>query len=424
MLGIILRGKKGKDGGGGVSTPTGTGFPHVTSGAQDAAARLVHTGDILAKAVTLAKIQDLGVSKLLGSILGGVAVQIDLDADGTLAADSDSKVATQKAVKTFIGTAIAGLIRIVDDIDCSGNPNYPAAVLGEAYRVSVAGKVGGASGVAVDVGDLVIASADNAGGTQAAVGTSWFILEHNGEYDTPGDRDDAIAAAIAALGTASALIADTDPTLAADSDANAATQKAVKAYIDAAIAALGTASALDADTDPTLAADSDANAATQKAVKAYVDALAAALGSAAALDADTDPTLAADSDAVIPTQKAIKTYVDDAIAAGSPPSGVFEISGFINNPLVKNIPLSINFPRPATILSFTGKCASGTVTLDINIGGTVVTGLGAQTFDVSGETNDATALQDLIAGNMLNMNFTGVAAGVDFSYTMLLQEAG
>ena len=43
----------------------------------------------------------------------------------------------------------------------------------------MAGKIGGASGTSVEVGDLVAASADNVGGTQAAVGTSWYVLEHN-----------------------------------------------------------------------------------------------------------------------------------------------------------------------------------------------------------------------------------------------------
>jgi hypothetical protein len=43
----------------------------------------------------------------------------------------------------------------------------------------VAGKIGGASGLSVDIGDVYVASANNAGGTQASVGTSWFVLEHN-----------------------------------------------------------------------------------------------------------------------------------------------------------------------------------------------------------------------------------------------------
>lgn len=64
-------------------------------------------------------------------------------------------------------------------IDCSANPNYPAGTNGDGYKVSVAGKIGGASGIAVDVGDVIECLVDNAGGTQASVGSSWFITEHN-----------------------------------------------------------------------------------------------------------------------------------------------------------------------------------------------------------------------------------------------------
>lgn len=110
--------------------------------------------------------------------LGTVAL-LDVDTDGTLAANSDSKVASQKAVKTYIDNAVTGLLDFKGSTDTSGNPNYPAASKGDAYIVSVAGKIGGASGLSVDVGDVYFATADNAGGTQAAVGSSWDLLEHN-----------------------------------------------------------------------------------------------------------------------------------------------------------------------------------------------------------------------------------------------------
>jgi hypothetical protein len=61
-------------------------------------------------------------------------------------------------------------------IDCSANPNYPAADAGDYYRVSVAGKIGGASGTSVQAGDTVLCIADGtASGDQATVGTSWRI---------------------------------------------------------------------------------------------------------------------------------------------------------------------------------------------------------------------------------------------------------
>lgn len=62
-------------------------------------------------------------------------------------------------------------------IDCSTNPNYPATnAIG--YRVSVAGKIGGASGVSVYVNDILKPVATAVSGTHAAVGASWAII-HN-----------------------------------------------------------------------------------------------------------------------------------------------------------------------------------------------------------------------------------------------------
>lgn len=86
---------------------------------------------------------------------------------------------TDAANKNYVDNAVTGLYDFKGSTDCSANPNYPAALKGDAYVVSVAGKIGGASGLSVDIGDVYFATADNAGGTQASVGTSWDVLEHN-----------------------------------------------------------------------------------------------------------------------------------------------------------------------------------------------------------------------------------------------------
>lgn len=65
-------------------------------------------------------------------------------------------------------------------IDCSANPNYPAADRGWTYRVSVAGKIGGGSGINVEAGDVLLCLTDGtASGTQAGVGASWSIIQTN-----------------------------------------------------------------------------------------------------------------------------------------------------------------------------------------------------------------------------------------------------
>lgn len=102
-----------------------------------------------------------------------------LNTSTSLTGASDSQVPSALATKTYVDTAVTGLLDFKGSTDASTNPNYPAASKGDAYVVSVAGKVGGASGKSVDVGDMYIATADNAGGTEASVGTSWSVLEHN-----------------------------------------------------------------------------------------------------------------------------------------------------------------------------------------------------------------------------------------------------
>jgi len=65
-------------------------------------------------------------------------------------------------------------------IDASTNPNYPAGDAGHVYRISVAGKIGGASGVNVEVGDIVTCAVDGSvSGDQATVGANWVITQSN-----------------------------------------------------------------------------------------------------------------------------------------------------------------------------------------------------------------------------------------------------
>lgn len=102
-----------------------------------------------------------------------------IDVDTALTANSDTRVASQKAVKAYVDSAVTGLLDLKGDTDCSANPNYPSALKGDAYYVTVAGKIGGASGKTVEIGDVYVAKADNAGGTEASVGSNWFVLNQN-----------------------------------------------------------------------------------------------------------------------------------------------------------------------------------------------------------------------------------------------------
>jgi hypothetical protein len=99
---------------------------------------------------------------------------------------------------------ISGVLNLKGSTNCSANPNYPSATKGDMYYVSTAGKIGGASGTTVGIGDSYTALADNAGGTQASVGSSWFILVQElpgwGEIDgTLSDQTDLQSALDAAV---------------------------------------------------------------------------------------------------------------------------------------------------------------------------------------------------------------------------------
>ncbi len=93
---------------------------------------------------------------------------------------SSNVLADSNAIQTAINSAIttADVLRLIGNIDCSTNPNYPAADNGHTYKVSVAGKIGGAAGPDVNAGDLIVCQVDSSpSGDHATVGSNWFIIE-------------------------------------------------------------------------------------------------------------------------------------------------------------------------------------------------------------------------------------------------------
>lgn len=113
----------------------------------------------------------------------GAEMTTNKSTDVTTDAASDTKYPSVKAVKTYADSLLgaADAMTFKGATDASTNPNYPAGTTGDFYKVTVAGKIGGASGAVVQVGDAYLCTADNAGGTQAAVGSSWTIMQGNTE---------------------------------------------------------------------------------------------------------------------------------------------------------------------------------------------------------------------------------------------------
>jgi hypothetical protein len=81
------------------------------------------------------------------------------------------------------GVTLASAFVYKGAIDCSSNPNWPAASAGDVYKVSVAGKIGGSSGKVVQASDVLICNVAGIAGTDAAVGANWMIEQ--------GDMDKA-----------------------------------------------------------------------------------------------------------------------------------------------------------------------------------------------------------------------------------------
>ena len=115
--------------------------------------------------------------------LGGAgAIVAEFSTDGTLSGNSDTAVPTEQAVKTYADGLLAAndAMTYKGAIDCSTNPDYTAADAGHTYKVSVAGKIGGASGPNVEIGDMLICLVDStASGDHATVGSSWNVIQVN-----------------------------------------------------------------------------------------------------------------------------------------------------------------------------------------------------------------------------------------------------
>jgi len=111
------------------------------------------------------------------------------DANGDFAANAiTAQVVTGLALpvnsgdatnKAYVDNLVSSGVRILGVIDASTNPNYPAGAVGDAYHISVAGKMGGASGEDVEVGDLVVVVDTTAGGDEATAGSDFIIMQKN-----------------------------------------------------------------------------------------------------------------------------------------------------------------------------------------------------------------------------------------------------
>lgn len=84
----------------------------------------------------------------------------------------------------YVNTIVQSGMKVKGIIDATANPDYPAALVGDAYYIVNNGRIGGGSGPLVKSGDLIIAVNNNAGGADTVVGDDWIIIERNIDYAT------------------------------------------------------------------------------------------------------------------------------------------------------------------------------------------------------------------------------------------------
>ncbi len=100
----------------------------------------------------------------------------EIDTDGTLAANSDSRLASQKAIKTYVDASVPAYDALTYKGVISSLATFPAANKGDLYKFTAAGASGG-SGPTVAIGDIAICNTDStASGNYATVGTKWDII--------------------------------------------------------------------------------------------------------------------------------------------------------------------------------------------------------------------------------------------------------
>lgn len=137
------------------------------------------------------------VSSVFGRIGAVVAVAGDYiasqitftPASGISATNVQSAI---EEVKTYASNLLLANDAMVfkGSIDASGNPNYPAGNAGDTYKISVAGKIGGGSGINVQVGDTIICNVDSSStGNHATVGANWTVLQTNLEYASQAEAE-------------------------------------------------------------------------------------------------------------------------------------------------------------------------------------------------------------------------------------------
>ena len=342
--------------------------------------------DLLGKVDTTREINGHPLSADVTVTAGDVGLG---DVDDTSDADkpvSTAQAAADAAVLAAANTYADSLIAAADAlvfkgiIDASTNPNYPAANAGWLYRIADAGKVGGASGQPVEIGDIVLCLVDGTvSGSQVAVGANWAIIQNN--------IDGAVIGPTSATDGHLAVFDGASGKIIRDGGATGTYGLSVLATISrsAFITLLNLA---EADIPALTIAKTTGLQAALDSLDTRLDDIESALPGKVTATLDTDVTFAADSDTRVASQKATNARIASLIAAGgmlatfsnadftvlSTYRRVFQ-NGTLSTDRVLTLPLANSVAAGTSILVLD---VSGTASLTAGI---VVTRAGSDTID-------------------------------------------
>lgn len=112
-------------------------------------------------------------------------IQGDINANGnTIINLKDAVAPSDPVTKSQLDAQLSSVVRRRGGINCSGNPLLPASQPGDRWEVTAAGKIGGASGRDVDQYNEIVCTVASSGGTWAAEGSKFYLVQGDVEYAT------------------------------------------------------------------------------------------------------------------------------------------------------------------------------------------------------------------------------------------------
>lgn len=138
--------------------PTGTGFPHVTAGVMDPAAKLVDTADVNDDQITFAKMQELNASTIMGRGTSGAGnpQELTLSSELGISGGTIIRIASNGITNAFLRDSVA-LSVIGRSVNSTGDPADISAAAGGSGVLRESGStLGFATLVTANIGNSQI----------------------------------------------------------------------------------------------------------------------------------------------------------------------------------------------------------------------------------------------------------------------------